>query len=194
MIVNRVWSMPNKWTFRIQPIKELIGRYVHDDGRRWIDPFAGDSAIAEFRNDIKADGHGSKRDAIEFLKYLTETDNGVLQTFRGHYEGALLDPPYSFRQLFKTYKSGGDKLKGKLVPMTEINNLIAPLIKPNGYCISFGWNSNGLGMKRGFEIVEILVIAHGGHHNDTIVTVEKKVRDFGRTDDSEGINFNEMFA
>jgi len=30
-----------------------------------------------------------------------------------------------------------------------------------------------MGKNRGFEIVEILLVAHGGHHNDTIVTVEK---------------------
>lgn len=40
--------------------------------------------------------------------------------------------------------------------------------------ISFGWNSNGIGKKHHFDITRILVVAHGGHHNDTIVTVEKK--------------------
>lgn len=34
-----------------------------------------------------------------------------------------------------------------------------------------------MGLKRGFEIVEILLVAHGSNHNDTIVTVEKKVFD-----------------
>jgi hypothetical protein len=38
------------------------------------------------------------------------------------------------------------------------------LIPKNGICISFGWNSTGLGKKRGFEIIEILL----GLHNDTI--------------------------
>lgn len=27
---------------------------------------------------------------------------------------------------------------------------------------------------RGFEIIEIMLVAHGGNHNDTIVTVERK--------------------
>lgn len=34
---------------------------------------------------------------------------------------------------------------------------------------------NGIGKTRGFEIVEILLVAHGGNHNDTIVTVERKL-------------------
>ena len=35
----------------------------------------------------------------------------------------------------------------------------------------------GDGKKYGFEIIEILLVAHGGWHNDTIVTVEKKVNE-----------------
>lgn len=30
-------------------------------------------------------------------------------------------------------------------------------------------------MGNGFEIIEILLVAHGGMHNDTIVTVERKL-------------------
>ena len=43
--------------------------------------------------------------------------------------------------------------------------------------ITCGWNSNGFGKNRGFEIIEILLVAHGQHRNDTIVTVERKVKD-----------------
>ena len=51
---------------------------------------------------------------------------------------------------------------------------IARVIKPGGLCLSFGWSSNGLGKSRNYEIVEILLVAHGGNHNDTIVVVEEK--------------------
>lgn len=40
--------------------------------------------------------------------------------------------------------------------------------------ISFGWSSNGMGIKRGYELVEILLCAHGGAHNDTICIAEVK--------------------
>lgn len=33
---------------------------------------------------------------------------------------------------------------------------------------------NGIGLKRGFEMIEILLVPHGGSKNDTIVTVERK--------------------
>jgi len=42
-----------------------------------------------------------------------------------------------------------------------------------GYCC--GWDSNGFGKNRGFELIELLLVCHGGRHNDTIVTVERKV-------------------
>lgn len=153
MKIERIWAMPNKWTFQIKPILELLERY--NVGKGWIDPFAGNTHICEYEDND---------DALTFI-------NDFPDDF---FNGAVLDPPYSYRQLFKTYKAGAKALKGKLVPMTEINNRIACKIKPNGYCISFGWNSNGLGMKRGFNIEEILLVAHGGHHNDTIITIEKR--------------------
>ena len=41
----------------------------------------------------------------------------------------------------------------------------------------FGWNTNGVGMKRGFDMEEVLVVAHGGSKNDTLCTLERKVKD-----------------
>lgn len=58
---------------------------------------------------------------------------------------------------------------------SEQKKLIGEIVKPNGFVISFGWNSGGVGKKNGFEIIEILLVAHGGSHNDTICTVERKV-------------------
>jgi hypothetical protein len=51
---------------------------------------------------------------------------------------------------------------------------IARILKPSGLCLTFGWNSGGIGKKYGMEIEEILLVAHGGWHNDTIVTVDRK--------------------
>ena len=28
MIISRVWAMPNKWTFTIKPIRDLLDRYI----------------------------------------------------------------------------------------------------------------------------------------------------------------------
>ena len=89
----------------------------------------------------------------------------------------LYDPPYSSRQVSESYR----KL-GMTVNMETTQNCywrkqkeqISRIVKPGGIVISFGWNSGGIGMKYGFEKVHIRLVAHGGHHNDTIVTVEQK--------------------
>ena len=52
---------------------------------------------------------------------------------------------------------------------------IARITKPNSIVITFGWNTNGIGKTKGFEIIEILLVAHGGSHNDTICVVERKL-------------------
>lgn len=52
---------------------------------------------------------------------------------------------------------------------------ISRIVKIGGKVISFGWNSGGIGRKYGFEILKILLVPHGGSHNDTICTVEIKI-------------------
>lgn len=161
--------MPNKWTFQIKPIAELLARYV-GDGKGWIDPFAGMYSPAEFTNDLNPDRPTkSHMDALDFLKSL-----------KGEYKGLLFDPPYTPRQVKECYDSVGrhmeqdDALLG--YKRGQYKTLIAPLITLNGITISCGWNSVGIGKKYGFEIIEILLVCHGSDHNDTIVTVERKIQ------------------
>ena len=161
--------MPNKWTFTIKPITELLARYV-GDGVGWIDPFAGMHSPAEIRNDLNPDMPTQYHiDALDFLKQLN-----------GHYKGILFDPPYTPRQVKECYNSIGrhmeqdDALLG--YKRGQYKELIRPLIESGGIAISCGWNSVGMGKKLGFGIVEILLVCHGSDHNDTIVTVEMKIQ------------------
>ena len=39
MLIERVWAMPDKWTFTIKPIRELLEEEMSGD--MWVDPFAG---------------------------------------------------------------------------------------------------------------------------------------------------------
>lgn len=50
-----------------------------------------------------------------------------------------------------------------------------PLLTSGAVVISCGWNTVGFGVELGFKTEEILVVCHGADHNDTIVTVERKV-------------------
>ena len=98
---------------------------------------------------------------------------------KGKYNGVLFDPPYSGRQVKECYNELGiDVLRDDTNAFFyySVKNELSKKIKVGGYAISFGWNSNGFGKKNGFQIVEILLVAHGAAHNDTICTVEKKVQ------------------
>jgi hypothetical protein PPSC2_p0296 len=48
------------------------------------------------------------------------------------------------------------------------------MLKIDNKVFTFGWNSGGTGKTNGFEITHILMVPHGGWHNDTICTVEIK--------------------
>jgi hypothetical protein len=175
MEIRRVWNMPNKWTFKIKPIRELLQRYV-DPEKLWIDPFAGENSPATITNDlnpnVEADYH---MDARKFLGMFPEN----------HADGILYDPPYSPTQVKRVYDSIGlettmDDTRTQF--WSDARDQISRVIKDDGIVISFGWSSNGVGKTRGFEILEILLVPHGGIHNDTIVVVEKKVH--RKVDDS----------
>ena len=159
--------MPNKWTFTIKPIKELLDKYVNN-GKGWIDPFAGKYSPAEITNDINPNMPTKYHlDVLEFLK--AQEDSSAI--------GILLDPPYSLRQISEHYKKAGIKITGWHTSAgwtSTIKNETARIIKPNGIAICCGWSSMGLGLGRGFKICEILLVPHGGNKNDTIITVEKK--------------------
>ncbi len=161
--------MPNKWTFTIKPIKELLSKYM-GNGKGWVDPFAGQYSWAEITNDhnpeMPAEFH---LDALDFCKILKDT-----------YRGVIFDPPYSYRQISEHYKFMGIKptqLDTSTNFYSRVMNAIYKKITQGGYAISCGWNSNAFGKNRGFEIIEILLVAHGQHHNDTIVTVEQLTKE-----------------
>ena len=167
MKINRAWAMPSKNTFSIKPISELLERYVSDDLVS-IDPFANSNRLAMHCNDLDPQYETEFcMDAIEFLKVLD--DNSI--------DLVLFDPPYSPRQVSECYKSLDMTVNMQTTQSSFWGNLkkeIDRITKPGSVVITFGWNSGGIGKTKGFEIVEILMVAHGGWHNDTICTVEIK--------------------
>lgn len=157
--------MPNKNTFEIKEINNLIMKYERG---LIVDAFANESQIATVTNDIneKYDTNYNM-DALKFLKEKIKNDIVDLMLF---------DPPYSTRQVKEVYENIGRAFtqRESIKFYTDIKYEISKKIKIGGHCISFGWNSIGIGKKNGFRIVEILLVSHGGIHNDTICTVEKK--------------------
>tara|TARA_R110002012_G_scaffold95647_1_gene231059 strand:+ start:805 stop:1308 length:504 start_codon:yes stop_codon:yes gene_type:complete len=166
MKITRSWCMPNKNTFDMKPARNVIYRHlkIHD---HWLDPFARNSHIATVTNDVNENTQAEFHfDALEFLQM--QQSNSA--------DGVLFDPPYSLRQVKECYNNIGKAFtqRDSQYFYSDIKKEISRIIKPGGKCISFGWSSNGIGKTRGFEIKEILLLSHGGNHNDTIITVEEK--------------------
>ena len=161
--------MPNKWTFKVPPLLDIVLRYK-DDGETWIDPFAGMYSPAELTNDLNPKSPAQFHlEAVDFVQ----------QMRRETVHGAIFDPPYSLTQVARSYESLGLKFKSKQDPtggFTKVRSRLGNLLPVGGICISFGWNTVGLGKTRGFELFEVLVCCHGGKRNDTLVVVERKCR------------------
>lgn len=163
--------MPSANTFSIKPIRDLILRHT-DYYSKTIDPFARDTKLASLSNDINpATSAQYHLDAVSFLDLM-------LPDHTGSCDVALLDPPYSPRQVSECYKDIGrlvTKEDTQVGPMyNKVKDRIDLLLKDDAIVITCGWNSAGMGKSRGYEVVEILLVPHGGLHNDTIVTVERK--------------------
>lgn len=165
-IIERKWAMPNKNTFSIKPIKELILDELTDG--IWIDPFANSNKLATITNDLNAEYNTDYHmDALDFLKLFP--DNSI--------DGILYDPPYSPRQVSECYNNVGLSVTWDTTKSSFWSNHkreISRILKLNGKVITFGWNSGGIGASNGFSIKRILLVPHGGWHNDTICTVEIK--------------------
>jgi hypothetical protein len=172
---NRIWEMPNSNTFEIRAIRKLIYKYLNPSCYQLedycsIDPFANNSRIAKITNDLNPQMRCDySMDALDFLKLFKDQSIDFV----------FYDPPYSLRQVSECYKSVGIEVTTETTQSswrTKHINEISRIIKPDGIVMCFGWNSSGIGKKRGFDLIEILLVAHGGSHNDTIVTVERKIK------------------
>lgn len=169
--ISREWAMPSGNTFTIAPIAALLARVMA--GRvSTADPFARTSKRATHSNDLDPTfGHEHALDSREFAK------NIALRGVR--LDGIYFDPPYSPRQISECYKSVGLKVgmeetqSARLYSKTR--DLLSEIADVGCVAVSFGWNSVGFGVGRGWEQTEILLVCHGGAHNDTICVVERKV-------------------
>ena len=168
MTIQKRWAMPNGNTFTIGPIKEFVEAEVVKGGVI-VDPFANNCKYGTITNDLNPEYDTTYHmDALEFLKSLGSNSADLV----------LYDPPYSITQAAQLYRDyGKDKLEVSVANMRYwklIKDNIARILKANGRVMCFGWNTNGLGKCRGFEMTDILIVSHGGSKNDTLCTLEYK--------------------
>lgn len=161
--------MPSADTFSIEPIRGLLDRALVGN-TIVVDPFARNSTRGTITNDLNPDTRADYHmEAEAFCEKLIA--DGIVA------DAVLFDPPYSPRQISELYQSIGrtvtqqDTQSARLYRRVKAH--LKSLLRPGGVAICCGWNSGGMGGPL-FALEEVLLVAHGGAHNDTIVTVERK--------------------
>lgn len=170
MHFKRAFAMPSADTFGIPPIKEFVFAFLRR-AKVSVDPFSRNNNWTTFTNDLNpATAAHTHLDAEDFLKGLAIRSVTC--------DLGLFDPPYSPRQISECYKSIGLKVAREETQNSRlykrVRDALDPLIVSGGIVLSFGWSSNGMGVTRGYELLGVLLVAHGGAHNDTICIAEQK--------------------
>ena len=169
MKFTRKWDIPNHNTFEIPSIKPFV-KYYLERSKISVDPFARNKNWATYTNDLNPETSAEFHlNAIEFLTMIK--DKGIQPDL------VIFDPPYSLRQLKECYENVGIKFDQKMSQSFhwgEEKRLIDDIADSGTIVLSFGWNSTGMTRKKGYVIEEILLVCHGGAHNDTICLAERK--------------------
>lgn len=168
-LFSRIWAMPNKNTFDIKPIKSFVEKYWSKDIIS-VDPFARNTNYATYKNDLNPDTNAEYHlHANDFIQELIA--KGIKADL------VFFDPPYSPHQTKECYSGFGIDMKYEddaRHGWSKTRVSISEILKPNGIVLNFGWDTIGMGKKRGMEIIEIMLVSHGIGHNDTICMAEQK--------------------
>lgn len=169
MRFTREFAMPSGDTLSVKPIGEWT-KWLVRDCKAIVDPFARNCTIAHYRNDLNPDTAAEYHmDAEDFLLSL----RGKVSA-----DAVIFDPPYSPRQISEIYKGVGRSVGMKdtqsSVLYKRVRDAADTILADGGIVLSYGWNSCGMGVVRGYTMFDMLVVCHGGAHNDTLCVAERK--------------------
>lgn len=164
-MIKRYWAMPSADTLTVKPIRELFQK--HKIGVT-VDPFARNCTLCDVTNDLNPETKAQHHlKACDFLRQQS------VMNF------VLFDPPYTIRKVKELYQSIGLEFmkyeSQNSIRWTTERNIIADKQNAGDMVMSLGYSSVCMGKKRGYEIVEIGLIAHGPAHSDTVVVIERKL-------------------
>jgi hypothetical protein len=152
---------PKKYTFEMPLLKKWVEQQCRG---KVLNLFAGKVTLCvdEVRNDVDlatpAEYH---LPADEFCK--------MAITKGMKFDTIILDPPYNLRKAVEAYN-------GRYFhSFTPIRRMCAELLNQNGRIITLGYDTTGLGKKRGFKKVAVCIVNHKGDHDDTLCLVEQKI-------------------
>ena len=160
--IERLWEMPNTDTFKMKKLRMWILKFLMG---RVLNAFGGNTRLDEYNGEIVHNDINPKVDADTYYDALFIDKYFEPKSF----DTIILDPPYSIFQAVHYYDDF------RCQDITRVRNAVDKLLKNGGFVISLGWNSTGMGKKRGYEKLAILLVSCGGSHNDFIVTVERKM-------------------
>jgi len=161
MTIERIFEMPRKWTFQMPKTRSWIEARLRGDV---LNLFGGvvrlNGAIHNDLNPALLRDGDLNRDAFDLAAWIDS---------EGRYDTVVFDPPYSAHQAVVSYNSK------RAQRVTHARDVVEYVLRPTGRVISLGWNSTGMSSGRGFERDELLLVNHGGSHNDTFVLLEHRL-------------------
>ncbi len=163
MIFTYLKQPLNKYTFKAPKVLKWLQEYTKN--KIVLNLFSGPTFIGnctEIRNDIDNNMPALyHQDALDLVKELV--------SYHDCYDRIVLDPPYSYRKSMELYNGHRNSRFKRLL------DELPKILTEDGKVITFGYHSSVMSNKRGFKIVEILLISHGGAQHDTIATVEERI-------------------
>jgi hypothetical protein len=163
----------NRYTFRVKGIRLWVENQCQ--GKTVLNLFGGPTRLngcIETSNDLayEAKLKSGQRLKIETTFHMDALDCVRMLIAQGKkYQRVVLDPPYSIRKSMEMYKGNlNSRFK-------QICDLLPLILEPDGRVITFGYHSIVMGEERGFRVVEICLISHGGAMRSTIAAVEGKL-------------------
>lgn len=165
--MSRMFEHPrNQWTFQAPKLRayveaRLIGRTLNLFGGVTRLAHTGEIIHNDFKPELLRDGDWC-RDACDLTQWLDSEKS---------FDTVILDPPWSFHQAVISY---GIKKAQKI---THAKDVIDYVLKPGGRVITLAFNSNAMGVTRGYDKEEILLVAQGASHNDILVVVERQTNE-----------------
>lgn len=88
-------------------------------------------------------------------------------------DAVIIDPPFSFNQAQRHYRASGGRFLG-VGWIPAVRRLAGTRLRRGGLMFCLGWDGNGAGDRRRFELVRVVVCCHGQARNATIMTIDRK--------------------
>ena len=152
-----------KYTFEMEKLKRWT---VENCKGKVLNLFAGktllngiDETRVDLNKEMPADYY---MDAYEFVL--------MAKKKKLKYDTVIFDPPYNLRKSREKYMGVYTS------ELRKIKTELPDLVNIGGFVISYGYDTTGMGKKRGFELIHICIVNHSGDHNDTLCTIEIKTQ------------------